>query len=354
MTQAPPTPDAGMNPALASYLSALGGQSGTTSAPQGTDLLSILQRTLFGTTTTTQSGDVTNPRRGLTSQPLVGLMPKWIYSQPVLRDAVQAGTFDPYLVSDKPDTWRVYVGPGAVTEHKASPNNKFATEMTPGSNAYSEQGHDKSQMVSTVKNQPFLWSEDQIAEGIKKFQDAGATGVNDFQSLVSAWGGLVEAAGARYSLSSGKLKTTPWDMLALYKDSATKAGTLGGGSGGSPTRVTQTSRSVSEITHGDGWSALQNTLSKMLGRDPTDEETRDFVGRMNHLAAKNPTISTSTTSGIGSAHQSTTSHTQGGFDSNDILENAYADAQANPDYAEFQSASTYFNSALSALGAIGG
>jgi hypothetical protein len=262
---------------------------------------------------------------------------------------------DPYLVTDKPDTWRVYVGGGAIQAHTAAPRNKFATEMTPGSNAFMEQGHDKTAMVAQVKNQPYTWSEDQVSEAIKKFQAAGLSSVVDFDSMTQAWGGLVERAGAMYSMSSGKTKVTPWDVLDLYKNERSKAGTLGGSSGGgSPSRVTSTSRSVAEITHGDGWSALQNTLSRMLGRDPTEEETRDFVGRMNHLAAANPTISTSTTSGIGTAHQNTTSKTKGGFNANDILENAYQDAQANSDYAEYQSATTYYNSALSALGAIGG
>jgi cell wall-associated NlpC family hydrolase len=64
---------------------------------------------------------------------------------------------------------------------------------------------------------------------------------------------------------------------------------------------------------------------------------------MNHLAAKNPTITTSTTSGIGSGHQNTSSHTKSGFDQNDILQNAYQDAQANQDYAETQAGTTYFN-----------
>jgi hypothetical protein len=43
----------------------------------------------------------------------------------------------------------------------------------------------------------------------------------------------------------------------------------------------------------------------------------------------------------------------GGFTTDDALQAAYDKAQDNPDYAEYQSASTYYNAALSALGAIG-
>jgi len=335
----------GMDPGLSAALAAImgGGAGGAMTTDQ---LNGLLSQTLFGV-----SG-----RKGITSQPLTGLMPKWIYSNPTLRSAVQGGVIDPYLVTDKPDTWRVYVGSGQIK--LPTPPNKFTSDMTPGVNyTLPEGGHDKTEMVAAVKNQPYTWSSDQVAEAIKKFQAAGVSNVVDFDSMTSAWGGLVERAGAMYSMSSGQTKVTPWDVLDLYKSERSKAGTLSGGgseASASPTKVTQTSRSVAQITHGDGWSALQNTLSHMLGRDPSDEETRDFVGRMNHLAAANPTISTSTTSGIGSAHQSTTSHTKGGFNANDVLENAYQDAQKNQDYAEYQSATTYYNSALSALGAIGG
>lgn len=327
-----PPQNSGLIQAMLGQASAMGGS-----------IEEILQQTMLG-----MSG-----RQGLTSQPLTGLLPKWFYKSPQLVQAVTAGRLDPYLPTNDPSSWRVFVGGGSMP----APNPRLSQKPTEnfGPELVREQGHDRTEMVNSVMNQPFLWDGDKVAEAIKKFQDAGVTGVTDFDSMQKAWSGLVQRAGAMYSLSSGQRKVTPWDVLDLYKTEMQKAGTFGGSeSGGSPTTVTQRSRSVSTITHGDGWSALQNTLSRMLGRDPSDEEVRDFVGRMNHLAAKNPTITTSTTSGIGTANQSTSSRTKAGFNSNDILENAYRDAQSDDDYAEYQSASTYFNATLSALGAIGG
>lgn len=309
--------------------------------PGSLTLEDLLKTTMYGL-----SG-----RTGLTDQPLVGYMPAWVRTNPQIFSAVKAGAVDPYLPTTDMGTWRVYVGPGTRGRRKDIPE-KFGEAMdVAGVPRAKPRSGDDTESVQAVANQPFLWSDEQIKGAIKKFNDAGYTNVNDLDSLQKAWSGLAAQAGARYSLSSGKIKVTPWDMLELNKSAMSASG---GANGGSPTRVTQTSRSVATITHGDGWSALQNTLSRMLGRDPTDEETRDFVGRMNYLAAKNPTITTSTTSGIGSAHQSTSSHTKSGFNSNDVLENAYSDAQANKDYAEYQSATTYYNAALSALGAIGG
>jgi hypothetical protein len=279
---------------------------------------------------------------------LVGIMPRWFKANEQLASAMRDKTFDPYMPMPDISSWQVYT---------PRPHVKItaATNATAGESAMSNldtKAGDATQTVAAVSNQPYLWTSDQVAEAIKKFQDAGYSNVRDFNSMLGEWGNLVQQAGAMYSMSSGQRKVTPWDVLELNKTAAQKAGTFG--VGGSPSTVTQRTRSVSTITNGDGWSVLQNTLSRMLGRDPTDEEVRDFVGRMNHLAAAHPTVTTSTTSGIGTGHQSTSSHTKPGFDQNDILQNAYQQAQENPDYAEVQSATTYFNSALSALGAIGG
>lgn len=317
-----------------------GAAFGSLAAAGQTTVEDLLQKAMLGS-----SG-----RLGLTDQPLIGILPRWYKTNPQLVSAVQAGQVDPYLPTNDPSSWRVYIGTTPKLKIGPTTNASIAEYgMTTGKT----KAGDDTEMANAVANQPYLWSEDQVAGAIKKFQDAGVTGVTDFDSMQKAWTGLVQRAGAMYSLSSGQRKVTPWDVLGLYKTEMQKAGTFGGSSG-SPTKVTQTSRSVAEITHGDAWNSLRDTMSRMLGHDPSDEEVRDFLGRMNHLAAKNPTISTSTTSGIGTAHQSTTSHTRGGFDSNDVLENAYRDSQSNPDYAEYQSASTYFNAALSALGAIGG
>ena len=92
----------------------------------------------------------------------------------------------------------------------------------------------------------------------------------------------------------------------------------------------------------------------MLGRDPTDQEMRDFTYRMNQLAARNPSISKTITSYKNGEAVSQNTHTNPGFTAADMAQKAYDTAQSNPDYAEYQSATTYFNAALSALGPIGG
>lgn len=117
---------------------------------------------------------------------------------------------------------------------------------------------------------------------------------------------------------------------------------------------TQTNTSVSQISEGEAWSTLRQGLQAMLGRDPSDEEVRDFTYRMNQLAAQNPAISeTITRYKNGDAISSNTKSVDAGFSGGDVQEAAYHDAVNDPQYAEYQSATTYFNAALSALGAIG-
>lgn len=119
-------------------------------------------------------------------------------------------------------------------------------------------------------------------------------------------------------------------------------------------KQTQTSRSISEITEGQAWASIQGTLQQMLGRDPTDQELRDFTYRMNRMAADNPTITRTIQQYKDGELDSTTSRTRGGFTAADMAQEAYDQAQNDPEYAEFQAATTYFSALQSALGAIGG
>ena len=107
-------------------------------------------------------------------------------------------------------------------------------------------------------------------------------------------------------------------------------------------------------SEGEAWATLQSNLSRMLGRDPSDQEVRDFTHRMNGLAARNPAISkTVSTYKDGRLAKSNTTEVDSGFTAEDMVQDSYEDAQSDPEYGAFQAASTYFNSAMGALGAIG-
>jgi hypothetical protein len=207
---------------------------------------------------------------------------------------------------------------------------------------------DKITTVDAANNLPYLWSQEKDKEVIAQMNAMGFD-VHTFDDMVKLWQAGVDRASKTYLASDGSNKMTPWDALELYGKDASASGSSG--FTGSKSMV---SRSVSDISEGQAWSVLQSNLSNMLGRDPSDEEVRDFTYRMGQLAAKNPSITKTIARYKNGDEVSESSHTKPGFTTADIQRASYDDAQADPDYGAFQAASTYFNAALSALGPIGG
>ena len=208
---------------------------------------------------------------------------------------------------------------------------------------------DRTLTAAQVKNLPYTWSEEKITSVMKLMRESGIN-VTTFEQMGQAWGNLVNRASMIYSMSEGKNKVTPWDVLDMYKSEAKAAGTLTDFENGSKTTV---NRSVANITEGEAWASLQQTVSQMLGHDPSDQEVRDFAYKMNQLAAENPAITKTITKYRAGEATSSSSSTEGGFSAADMAKSAYEKAQGDPDYAEYQASTVYYNAALSALGAIG-
>ena len=209
---------------------------------------------------------------------------------------------------------------------------------------------DKAQSITRAMNLPYTWDEEQVDDAMKRMQDAGYD-VRSFDDLTEVWGGLVDRASKTYMLSKGERKVTPWDVLDLIKR---EDETANGGEDPDNFTHVSTSKSIQDISEGEAWSTLQSNLSRMLGRDPSDQEVRDFTHRMNTLAARNPAISkTISTYKDGRLTNSTTREVESGFTADDMAMNSYESAQADPEYGAFQAATTYYNSAIQALGAIG-
>ena len=334
----------GLDPGLVAQLM---GDSATATPGQPIDIVSLLQGTAMQVT----------GREGMTGTPFSGVLPAWAKDVPaaVLGDV----NFDPYLgiVSEKGDE-RVYMGaiekaatPGVDVHTAERPDTHTGEFALPQDVGPTQATVSDGTLTSTqVANLPYTWTEENITEAMKRMREAGIN-VTSFDQLNQVWGGLVDRASMVYSLSEGKNKVTPWDVLDMYKSEAKAADSYINYESGTRTSTT---KSIGHITEGEAWSSLQGTLSKMLGRDPSDQEVRDFTYKMNQLAAKNPAISQTISKYKAGDVTSSTTSTEGGFTGADVAEAAYGQAQSNPGYAEFQSASTYYNAALSALGAIGG
>ena len=370
------------NPALAkAALQAVSGNSvaaGPSIGNGGTTSYSSIVNALIGT-----SLDVTG-RYGLTGQPdYTGGKPAWLQIPPTAYHALMgSNNYDPWygVISSNADD-RVYLGPTTVTKrrHKpvTEPTGPFmmpasaggADTLGPGSSLHRDMPHgtqrtetkqvhtDSTVTVQQAMNLPMGWSDKQVADTITKMQKAGFSNVKTFDQMMGVWGQLVQRASGMYAYSEGQNKVTPWDVLSMYGKEAVKTGLVDkNGQAISPlagTTHTSTTKTVSDVTQGDAWNALQQTLSQLLGRDPSQQEIRDFAYRMNSLAAKNPTVTKSVTTYNNQGDPNTTSSTHGGFSSSDVAEAAYNQAQNDPNYAEHQAATLYYNAAVSGLGAIG-
>lgn len=219
-----------------------------------------------------------------------------------------------------------------------------------GNDVPEEGSRTQAQTIDRALNQPYLWDDEELDDAMKRMQDAGYD-VKSFDDVNDVWQGLVDRAAKTYTFSKGEKKVTPWDVLDLIKREDESAN--GGEDDENFTHVS-TSKTVQDISEGEAWATLQSNLSRMLGRDPSDQEVRDFTHRMGQLAARNPAISkTISTYKDGRLTNSTTREVDSGFTADDMMKNAYDTAQADPEYGAFAAASTYYNAAVSALGAIG-
>lgn len=212
--------------------------------------------------------------------------------------------------------------------------------------------------VQAALNQPYLWSEDKRSDVMRKMREAGynitsfAEAFGDGISSGGLWQELVARASRSFVLSNGENLVTPWDMLAADKKENVANGTLD--KNGNIVH-TSTSTSVNTLSEGQAWDTLRQTMQGMLGRDPSDQEVRDFLSAANADAAKDPSKTVSTThTDTASGTSNTTSHTTGGYTSADAAQSAYQDIHNDADYGQYQSATTYFNAMLSALGEVAG
>lgn len=273
--------------------------------------------------------------------PLAGL-PKWVLALDISPRKAMAGA----------ESGLVYMGTGS----KESTSTVRLWEGTPGEGAptlhtrTTEVEKDKIKTAEQAAMMPYTWDEGELANAMKRMQDAGLD-VKTFEDVVGVWGGLVERASLTFAATKGERKLTPWDVLDLTQAEGKASGTLAEDPN---RREVFTTRSVGEISEGQAWSVLQSNLSQMLGRDPSDQEVRDFTYRMNQLAAKNPSISkTITRYKNGEPVGQTTREVDPGLTAEDVAMKAYKSAQNDEMYAETQAATTYFEAALGALGAIG-
>lgn len=288
-------------------------------------------------------------------------VPKSLKQYAAQPDSPLTGKYDPYYgMLDQQGDDKVYLGQETV---KIKPDHRSDSTETSADNpnipqavsqGFPKEKSKKKKRDDVVSyqqavNMPYTWEDDEVAAAMKKFRQAGIN-VTDFDQLTQAWQSLVDRASKTYTMSQGDKKVSPWDVLEMHKREQKAAGSLTDFENGSQTR---TSKSVAEVSEGASWQVLQSTLSQLLGRDPSDQEIRDYAYRMNTLAAKNPSITETITRYKAGEQVSSESKTSGGFDAGDMAHAAYDQAQDDPEYAKIQGGTTYYNALIQAMGAVG-
>lgn len=138
---------------------------------------------------------------------------------------------------------------------------------------------------------------------------------------------------------------------------------------------TKTQKSVYDLSPEDARATLEDSMTRLLGRAPTEEEIHDFINAAQTAAKKDPTTAQQTftpgDTGLKGDSSNTVTNADGtttttdangttvttqnqGFSAQDVSQMAQDRAKNAPDYASYQAAATYFPALMSILGASGG
>lgn len=178
----------------------------------------------------------------------------------------------------------------------------------------------------------------------------------DYATLKGMWDDIV---GETANFTTAGKRLTPWEVAELVaggERGATRrrAAGSGGGSGGgarfSGTK-SQTARSVDLTDPATAKALVNDTLSRFLGRDATDEEVATFRGVLNSAEQANPTVTTSSTTYADGDAVSQSSTTSGGLNGAGKQQLLTDQARALPEYGAYQASTTYAEALFAALAA---
>ena len=171
-----------------------------------------------------------------------------------------------------------------------------------------------------------------ITSAKQKFVDAGVLDPTaDITQVKAAW----DTYG-QLSLDYARAGNTisPWQLLDIQK------GLTGGGGG------TTTTRDESLMAKSDIRSITKQQLSQSLGLANIDDESfKQILKIVRRKEAKNPTITTRTTTG-----NTSVTKTKQGYGRADVAADAEEWAKQDPRYADFQTANVFGSALIGALG----
>lgn len=194
--------------------------------------------------------------------------------------------------------------------------------------------------VQDLANQFYSWTDtmkDNLRGNLGLINKQYLTATDD--DLVNAWAGYVQQS-ANYVANGQSL--SPWDIL--QKDiaahgSQSKAGTK-----------TQTTTDTNLTSRIDADAIFQSAAKSLLGRNPTSTEAAAFYNTLNANERANPTTATTTSEYDEEGNVVSSSRTsEGGLGAGGAALLAQKQAESNPEYAQYQAATTYYNAALETI-----
>lgn len=200
--------------------------------------------------------------------------------------------------------------------------------------------------VSQAQASIYSWTQDEWEALAKRLWYLGYDGVSDpsdIQGAIKVWQAAVDEAA---KMQAGGHDMSPDDVLDMYaaanKPLATKrsAGDV----------QTSKARSISLTDPTQARALITQAFQQAMGRNPTDAEVRVLTSSLNDAERKNPTVTTQSPRFDNEGNPipgETNTVTGGGIDPSAFIQQA---AQADPEAAEYQAGTFYFNTLMKALG----
>lgn len=198
------------------------------------------------------------------------------------------------------------------------------------------------------------WTEDERAEWGRYLASIGyidPEDADDYSTLLKAWNEVIDES-ARFT-AAGK-KMDPWAVARVIAGTDNDGGSGGGGRtragrerGFTGSRTSRSTDTQIDLTDGETARALVNqTLSKFLGRNATDQEISSFTTTLNNAERANPITAVTTTTDTfedGLQTGSTSSTTKsGGLSAAGKAQTLETSATNLPEYGAYQAAIYYF------------
>lgn len=198
-----------------------------------------------------------------------------------------------------------------------------------------------AQIYSWNDKQVKSWADLLVKNGVLK------PGDYNFADLVQMWQGAVEESGKFYA--AGK-KITPQKYVEMYAGAYGRGGQQGGGAVSQARTVSRTDSSVQDFSDLDARAMANEVGQNLLGENPDPKFSAALEAALDAYATNNPQI-TNSTSRYNSRGDlvSSSSKSRGGVNGGEARQIAEDRARANPDYAEYQSATTYYNALLQGI-----